>query len=145
MIDTLAKAERSECMRRIRGKNTRPEMFVRRLVYGMGYRFRLHRKDLPGCPDLVFPRYKKALFVHGCFWHSHPGCKRATIPKSHQDYWRSKLEKNRDRDKKSQAALLAAGWDIMIVWECEIKNNDLTEKIKLFLSQPVLSHSAFNS
>lgn len=135
MVDTFTTAERSECMRRVRGKNTKPEMIVRRLVHGMGYRYRLHRKDLPGCPDLVFPRYKKALFVHGCFWHSHPGCKRARMPASNQDYWHSKLERNSKRDEANKAALLAAGWGVMIVWECEVKNNDLAEKIKLFLSQ----------
>jgi len=134
MSDTFTVAERSECMRRVLGKNTKPEMIVRRLVHSMGYRYRLHRKDLPGCPDLVFPRYKKALFVHGCFWHSHPGCKRARMPASNQDYWRSKLERNSRRDEANQAALLAAGWGVMIVWECEIKNSDLAEKIRLFLS-----------
>jgi DNA mismatch endonuclease (patch repair protein) len=135
MADTFTKAERSECMRRVLGKNTKPEMIVRRLVHGMGYRYRLHRKDLPGCPDLVFARFKKALFVHGCFWHSHPGCKRARMPKSNQDYWRSKLERNSSRDEANQAALLAGGWEVMIIWECEIKNSDLAEKIKLFLSE----------
>lgn len=135
MVDTLTTAERSECMRRVRGKNTKPEMIVRRLVHGMGYRYRLHRKDLPGCPDLVFPRYKKILFVHGCFWHSHPGCKRARMPASNQDYWRSKLERSSRRDEANRAALLAAGWGVMIVWECEVKNSDLAERIKLFLSE----------
>lgn len=135
MVDTFTKYQRSECMRRVRGKNTKPEMFIRRLIFNMGYRYRLHRRDLPGCPDLVFPRYKKVLFVHGCFWHSHPGCKRARMPASNQDYWRSKLERNSRRDEANQAALLAAGWGVMIVWECEVNNSDLAEKIKLFLSE----------
>lgn len=133
MADTLTVAERSECMRRIQGKNTRPEMIVRRLVFSMGYRYRLHRQDLPGCPDLVFPRFKKVVFVHGCFWHSHPGCRRATVPKSNKKYWCSKLEKNRIRDQASQIALQSLGWKAMVIWECEIKNSDLTEKIRQFL------------
>jgi DNA mismatch endonuclease (patch repair protein) len=133
MADTLTAAERSECMRRIRGKNTKPEMIVRRLVFSMGYRYRLHRRDLPGCPDLVFPRFRKVLFVHGCFWHSHPGCKRATVPKSNKDYWYLKLENNRIRDDANQIALLSQGWGVMVIWECEIKNSYLAEKIRQFL------------
>lgn len=133
MVDTLSITERSECMRRIRGKNTKPEMIVRRLVFGMGYRYRLHRRDLPGCPDLVFPRFRKVLFVHGCFWHSHPGCRRATVPKSNKEYWCLKLENNRIRDEANQIALRSWGWEVMVIWECEIKNSDLAEKIRQFL------------
>ena len=133
MVDTLSITERSECMRRIRGKNTKPEMIVRRLVFGMGYRYRLHRRDLPGCPDLVFPRFRKVLFVHGCFWHSHSGCRRATMPKSNEEYWCLKLENNRIRDEANQIALRSSGWEVMVVWECEIKNSGLAEKIRQFL------------
>lgn len=136
MVDTLTPAERSERMGRVRGKNTKPEMVVRRLVHGMGYRYRLHDRDLPGCPDLVFPRFRKALFVHGCFWHRHtaPACKLARLPKSRLDFWRPKLEGNRRRDEENQAALLIRGWRFMVIWECEIKAiHDLGSKIQSFL------------
>jgi len=132
----LTKAERSERMGRIGWKDTRPEMRVRRLVHGMGYRYRLHRRDLPGCPDLIFPRFKKALFIHGCFWHRHPdpSCKLARLPKSNLDFWLTKLEGNRLRDQRNQAALMALGWDYMIIWECELKDLKQIEiKLKMFL------------
>ncbi|WP_426991901.1 very short patch repair endonuclease [Methylomonas sp. CM2] len=134
MSDTLSKEDRVKCMKSVRSKDTKPEIIVRRLVFGLGYRYRLHRKDLPGCPDLVFPRYKKVIFVHGCFWHVHEGCKHAKTPTSNVDYWSFKLERNKSRDALNQAALLAAGWRFMIVWECEVKSIDLAEKVKNFLS-----------
>lgn len=136
MIDTLTTAKRSERMGLIRSKNTKPEMIVRRLVHGMGYRYRLHRRDLPGCPDLVFPRFHKVIFVHGCFWHYHPNpvCKLARLPKSRLDFWRPKLEGNRHRDDVNQNKLLALGWKFMVIWECEMNAiQDLAMKIKLFL------------
>jgi len=136
MVDTLTTAQRSERMGRIRGKDTKPEKVVRRLVHGMGYRYRLHRKDLPGCPDLVFPRYKKVVFVHGCFWHRHPDptCQLARLPKSRLDFWQPKLEGNHQRDEANQAAILALGWRFMIVWECELKDiENLASKIQSFL------------
>lgn len=136
MVDTLTAPERSERMRLIRNKDTKPEMIVRRLIYGMGYRYRLHRRDLPGCPDLVFPRYRKVLFVHGCFWHRHPDplCKLARLPKSNLNFWLPKLERNRSRDERNQEALLALGWEFMIVWECELKDiNKLENRIQMFL------------
>lgn len=119
-------------MSRVRGKDTKPEMVVRRLVHGMGYRYRLHRRDLPGVPDLVFPARKKVVFVHGCFWHRHPGCGR--MPKSRLEFWAPKLEGNRQRDLVQQAALRDAGWNILVVWECEIKDrNALARAIRGFL------------
>lgn len=136
MADTLTPAERSERMSRIRGRNTGPEWIVRRLVYGMGYRYRLHRKDLPGKPDLVFPSRHKVIFVHGCFWHRHPDpkCKLARLPKSRLDFWRTKLEGNRKRDEKNLEKLKEEGWEAMIVWECQIKDTEtLSEKIREFL------------
>ncbi|CAI8982712.1 very short patch repair endonuclease [Methylocaldum szegediense] len=138
MVDTLTPAERSERMGRVRGKDTKPEMKVRRLVHGMGYRYRLHRRDLPGCPDLVFPRLRKAIFVHGCFWHRHPDpeCKLARLPKSRLDFWWPKLEGNRRRDEANQAALLALGWRFLVIWECETKKTQyLVIKIKNFLEE----------
>ena len=121
MIDTLTPAARSERMGRIRGKNTKPEMLVRRLVHGLGYRYRLHDKRLPGSPDLVFRGRRKVIFVHGCFWHRHPdpNCKLARMPKSRQDFWKPKLEGNRDRDERNRIMLNLEGWRELVVWECE--------------------------
>lgn len=112
--------DRSENMRRIRSKGMRPELAVRSMVHKMGYRFRLHRKDLPGKPDLVFAGRRKVIFVHGCFWHAHD-CKTAHRPKSNADYWGLKLKRNAARDKKNLAALMAQGWKPLVIWECELK------------------------
>lgn len=115
-------AATSERMRRVRSKNTTPEMRVRRLVHGMGYRYRLHAKDLPGSPDLTFRSRKKVVFVHGCYWHRHPGCRRASTPSTRRDYWQAKFDRNKARDAAAQAALEADGWDVLVVWECETKD-----------------------
>jgi DNA mismatch endonuclease (patch repair protein) len=115
-MDNLSKQERSERMSRIRGVDTGPEMIVRRIVHGMGFRYRLHTRDLPGIPDMVFPRLGKIIFIHGCFWHQHPGCGRQ--PKSRLDFWSKKLSQNRQRDLRNQQALRSLGWRILIVWEC---------------------------
>lgn len=138
MVDTLTPVERSGLMARVRSKDTRPEILVRSLIHAMGYRFRLHVRKLPGSPDLVFPRLRKVLFVHGCFWHRHPNpeCKIARLPKSRQEFWRPKLEGNRRRDKRQQEALLDLGWRFMVVWECETRNiPELAEKIREFLEE----------
>ena len=137
MTDTLTPAGRSERMSRVKGRDTGPEWAVRRLVHGLGYRYRLHRKDLPGCPDLVFPSRRKVIFVHGCFWHRHPdpACKLARLPKSRLEFWVPKLERNRARDLHSQARLIDMGWQIMIVWECEVGKPGLGEKIGNFLNE----------
>ena len=113
---------RSRTMRAVKSKNTAPEMKVRRLAHAMGCRFRLHRKDLPGSPDLVFPKSRKAIFVHGCFWHQHPGCEAAARPKSRPDYWNRKLDGNVARDARHLAELAAAGWTALVVWECETRD-----------------------
>lgn len=125
MADTLTEAERSRRMGLVRGKNTKPELRVRRMAHGLGYRYRLHRRDLPGKPDLVFPARRKVIFVHGCFWHRHPGCKLARLPKSRQDFWIPKLEQNRARDLEHQRALEELGWSVLVLWECEVKNGEL--------------------
>jgi DNA mismatch endonuclease, patch repair protein len=123
-------------MRRIRSKDMRPELAVRSLVHGMGYRFRLHRKELPGKPDLVFVSNHKVIFVHGCFWHSHDGCKSAHVPKSNRDYWAPKLERNQQRDVAAQSALKEQGWRYLVVWECELSgNNSIKRKIVQFLDR----------
>ena len=107
-------------MARVRGRDTKPEMAVRRYLHARGLRFRLHRRDLPGRPDLVFPSRRVAVFVHGCFWHQHPGCKRAKLPQTRADSWRRKLEANRERDVAALKALEEAGWTALVVWECEL-------------------------
>lgn len=135
-MDTLTREERSKRMSRVRGKNTTPELAVRRIVHGMGCRFRLHRRDITGTPDLAFPGRRKVIFVHGCFWHRHPDpdCKLARMPKSRQEFWRPKLEGNRTRDLRNEEALAAAGWDVMTVWECELRDAAfLKNKIRTFL------------
>ena len=136
MADTLTAAERSQRMKLVRGKNTMPELLVRRLVHAMGFRYSLHRRDLPGCPDLVFTRFSKVIFVHGCFWHRHPSsrCRLARLPKSRLDFWAPKLESNRVRDEKSKRALRSLGWKILVVWECQLSDKEqLKNKIWRFL------------
>lgn len=113
--------ERSLIMGKIRGRNTKPELVVRSLCHTMGLRFRLYREDLPGTPDLVFPKHRLCLFVHGCFWHRHPGCKYASTPKTRLDFWLPKLERNVERDREAAEALRAQGWRVEVIWECEIK------------------------
>lgn len=122
MVDTLTKKERSKRMSLVRNKDTKPELIVRRLVYGLGYRYRLHRSDLPGKPDLVFFSRSKLIFVHGCFWHRHQRskCKLARLPKSRLDFWVPKLDQNRLRDKSNQTKLHRLGWKFLIIWECEL-------------------------
>lgn len=142
-MDIVTPDKRSRMMAGIRGKDTKPEMVVRQLVHRLGFRFRLHRRSLPGSPDLVFPRFRKVLFVHGCFWHRHPGCRLAYTPKSNTKFWLTKLEANTRRDAATREALVALGWDVMIVWECEVANvSVLSQKILSFLSagsQPLSS------
>lgn len=119
-MDTLTRKQRSERMSRVRSKDSGAEMTVRRMAFSLGYRYRLHRRDLPGTPDLVFPSRRKVIFVHGCFWHRHEGCGRT--PKSRLDFWLPKLEANRDRDQKDQERLTDMGWDYLVIWECELKD-----------------------
>ena len=120
-MDRVSPERRSANMRAVRGRDTAPEMAVRRAVHGMGYRYRLHRRSLPGSPDLVFAKLKLALFVHGCFWHAHPGCPRASIPSSNTAFWSDKLARNQRRDDEVQQALRAAGWKVEVLWECEVQ------------------------
>ncbi|WP_092621100.1 very short patch repair endonuclease [Roseospirillum parvum] len=134
MADTLTPSQRSERMSRVRARDTRPELAVRRVLHRSGYRYRLQGKDLPGRPDIVFRCRKKAIFVHGCFWHRHPGCALARMPKSRVEFWVTKLEGNRDRDLRNQAALIAMGWEFLVIWECEIGNTGaMEEKLRQFL------------
>jgi DNA mismatch endonuclease (patch repair protein) len=115
-------------MSRIKSANTKPEIVVRSLLHRMGYRFRLHRKDLPGKPDIVLPKYKLVIFVHGCFWHQHKNCTRANVPKTNSNYWIPKLQKNVKRDKDHRKTLRKMHWNVIVVWECMVKDLDLLAK-----------------
>lgn len=133
-MDIVTPAKRSRMMAGIKGKNTSPEMAVRRLVHGLGFRFRLHRRNLPGSPDLVLPRLRKVIFVHGCFWHRHPGCRFAYTPKSRTEFWLTKLNANVRRDAVTRRALVDAGWKVLIVWECEVSDlSALSRRVLYFL------------
>lgn len=135
MADWLTPEQRRRVMQAIKSKDTKPEMTVRRLVHRMGYRYRLHKKGLPGRPDLVFGGRKKIIFVHGCFWHAH-NCKYGRPPKSRQDYWLPKLKRNKERDAENRAALRELGWRVMTIWECEIKDTAaLMNRITTFLDK----------
>lgn len=134
MTDTLSKQERSARMALIGAKNTKPEILVRRLLSSSGFRYRLHRKDLPGHPDIAFVSKRAVIFVHGCFWHHHPNCAKARIPKSRKSYWVPKLKGNRERDIRNLALLSKSGWRAFVVWECELANPTKTHnKLKRFL------------
>ncbi|HEY3333022.1 MAG TPA: DNA mismatch endonuclease Vsr [Capsulimonadaceae bacterium] len=133
MTDSLTKESRSALMARIRSKNTVPEITVRRLLFADKYRFRIHRADLPGTPDIVFPGRRKAIFVHGCFWHSH-SCKMGRVPKSRVDYWQPKLLGNAARDARNENALRVLGWEVLVVWQCEMKDLEaLRQRLRGFL------------
>ncbi|RLP24864.1 DNA mismatch endonuclease Vsr [Mesorhizobium sp. YM1C-6-2] len=121
MADTLTSERRSWNMSRIRGRDTAPEMLLRSLLHRAGFRFRLHARQLPGRPDVVLPRYRTAIFVHGCFWHRHPGCRNATTPTTRREFWQEKFDGNVSRDARNRIALEAAGWTVLTVWECKLK------------------------
>jgi DNA mismatch endonuclease, patch repair protein len=127
-FDRLSQAARSAHMRRIRKVDTRPEIVVRRIAHALGLRFRLHRRDLPGTPDIVFPRHRKVVQVHGCFWHQHEGCRLARQPKSRLDYWLPKLARNAARDRAAAERLAALGWKALTIWECETREPDLVRR-----------------
>lgn len=120
MTDIVSPEKRSQMMSGIRAKNTRPEMIVRRALHARGFRYRIHVKDLPGKPDLVFPRYKSVLFIHGCFWHGH-NCHLFKMPGTHTEFWQAKIQKNRENDAKAKAALATLGWRVLEIWECELR------------------------
>lgn len=133
-MDSVSPEKRSEIMARVRSKNSRPELFVRKLVFALGYRYRLHQKDLPGCPDLVFRPRRKVIFVHGCFWHRHANCALARMPKSRLEFWEPKLKGNKVRDEKNTKALAREGWKVLTIWECQIKDaKRLEQRIRRFL------------
>lgn len=133
-MDTLASAERSARMALVRAKDTKPELLVRRLVHGMGYRYRLHQRNLPGTPDLVFPGRGKVIFIHGCFWHRHARCALARLPKSRGEFWLPKLTANAERDARNVRALRRLGWSVLTIWECQLGDTaKLAKRIRRFL------------
>jgi len=131
---TEVSALRRRTMQAVQSKNTQPELLVRRLVHGLGYRYRLHRRDLPGNPDLVFPSRRKVIFVHGCFWHGHHCGRGARVPRANQAYWVAKIQKNQDRGRNATKALAQDGWGALVLWECELRNEGkLREMVVSFL------------
>jgi len=128
VVDHLSPEKRSWNMSRIRSKNTKPEIIVRSTLHRLGYRFRIHRKDLPGKPDIVLPKYKAVIFVHGCFWHRHEGCKDCTTPKTNTEFWKDKFQRNVERDILHQIKLKKDGWKVVVIWTCEIKDMDTLKK-----------------
>lgn len=131
--DEEVSPQRSRHMARVRSKHTKPEMDVRSYAHRLGFRFRLHRKDLPGSPDLVFPSKSKVVFVHGCFWHRHPGCRYATVPKTRRPFWDNKFRDNVKRDMRTLNELKQNGWDSLVIWECQVKDNSFKRILKEFL------------
>ena len=128
-MDHLTPERRSENMAAIKSRDTGPEMVVRRMLHGLGYRYRLHRRDLPGLPDVVFPSRRAVIFVHGCFWHQHDASEcSARAPKSNLNYWLPKLQRNVERDAKNLVALSTAGWRVLVVWECEVRDKEALER-----------------
>ncbi len=142
-MDILAPEQRSRLMSRIRGKDTRPELRVRQVTYALGFRFRLHRRDLPGSPDLVFASRRKAIFVHGCYWHRHAGCRYAYSPKSNAEFWQAKFAANVARDQIATNALRELGWQVLVIWECETRNAEaLQSRLADFLNNNMARSTA---
>jgi DNA mismatch endonuclease (patch repair protein) len=124
MADIVPPEKRSAMMAAVRGKDTKPELILRRMLHRAGFRYRLHRRDLPGAPDVVFPGRRLVIFVHGCFWHGHAGCRYATVPKTRREFWVAKVEANRARDARVEDALRRQGWRVLVIWECETRKLD---------------------
>ena len=137
MTDIVSRKRRSELMSRIQGRDTAPEIAVRRIAHGLGFRFRLHRKDLPGRPDLVFPKHRAVVFVHGCFWHRHGGCRYAYTPKTRVRFWTEKFRRNVVRDRQQEVALRGLGWRVLVIWECETGRVAAVERRLLEFLRPM--------
>ena len=137
MADTLTQAQRRYCMSQVRGEDTSPEIEVRRVLHCLGYRFRLHRRDLPGRPDIVLPKYRSVIFVHGCFWHGHRSCPRSARPTSNASFWSNKLDNNIARDKRAMVRLRFLGWRVLVIWECQVRSTALGPRLTRFLKKLV--------
>lgn len=134
-LDRITTEQRSHNMRAVKQKNTKPEMVVRQMLHRLGYRFRVHQRNLPGTPDVVLARHKTVVFVHGCFWHGHEGCTRATLPTTRTDFWRLKQERNQLRDVRNHSELSELGYRIVVIWECELKNRLSVEQRLMQIGQ----------
>lgn len=134
MADVHSKETRSYNMSRIRGKNTKPEILVRKFLFSKGFRFRLHDKKLPGKPDIILPKYKIAIFVHGCFWHGHENCKYFVLPKTRTDWWSNKIQINKNNDDKNKIELSVLGWDVIQIWECELKSKVVNKNLEKLIN-----------
>jgi len=139
-MDIWSKTKRSEVMKKIKGKDTKPEKTLRSALFRKGFRFRIHRNDLPGKPDIVFPKYKTVVFVNGCFWHYHEDCREGRIPSTNTEFWKNKLSKNIERDKRNIASLKESGWNVIVIWECEIEKN--LDQIILQLTHNLNNHQS---
>ncbi len=135
MADVVSPAVRSRMMSGIKGRDTKPEVLVRKALFAAGYRFRIYRKDLPGSPDVVLPGRRVAIFAHGCFWHMHAGCKNAKLPATRPEFWKAKLERNVERDLRATEALRSSGWRVLTVWECGTRDAELLGKLSTILSE----------
>jgi DNA mismatch endonuclease (patch repair protein) len=135
MADVHSKTTRSYNMSQIKGKNTKPEILVRKYLHAKGFRYKLHDKGLPGKPDLVLPKYNKIIFIHGCFWHAHEGCKYFVIPKTRTEWWKNKIYSNKNRDEENQKRLREEGWKVIQVWECELKSANINQTLKQLADQ----------
>ena len=142
MSDVVSRETRSIMMSGIRGKNTKPELIVRKALFAAGFRFRLHRRNLPGVPDIVLPGKKVAIFVHGCFWHLHKGCRNAKLPSTRQDFWREKLGRNIERDRENVDALIVLGWRVLVVWECATRKKRVEGELSSDLASWICGNEA---
>lgn len=132
-MDKFDKSKRSWIMSRIKNKRTKPEIKIRSIIFNLGYRFRVNRRDLPGIPDIVFSKMKKVIFIHGCFWHGHENCSRSNRPTTNQEFWNRKIDNNITRDKRNIHLLEEDGWDVLVIWQCQIKDNNISTRIVHFL------------
>lgn len=145
MPDTMTPQQRHKCMASIRSKNTKPEVIVRQYLHAVGFRFRIHVKKLPGCPDLFLPKYRTCIFVNGCFWHGHRGCRYATRPKSNAEFWQNKIQNNIRRDELSVQALETIGWKVITVWECKLKKGRRDDTLPSLAEQIRLNGASYAS
>ena len=134
-MDIYSREKRSDIMARVKATDSTPELTVRRLLHNLGYRYRLHRNNLPGKPDIVLPKHKSVIFVHGCFWHHHKGCKKSKLPKTNANFWRKKILDNVARDKRTILELKKTGWKVLVLWECHVRSSKLQERISHFLER----------